>query len=224
MLGIHNQPSAAYNSVPFKGVSSDLKYDIERERDEKLDQFSKDQADWNELADSLEKSDSKIAKKGSKIVRFGATLLGLAATFIGAKYGSKVAIETVKSLSKSGTGKTVVDAVKTMKEPVSKTFGAVKKGVTQVVERPEVKKVVENLKNSKTGQTIIKTLESEQFAKVMEPIKKTIDSMKNIKINGSKVQSIIENTMAATTTGSVIVDNLAGRNDEKSATELASGV
>ena len=47
--------------------------------------------------------------------------------------------------------------------------------------------------------------------------------MKDIKIDGKKVQNAAENTMAVTTTGSVLVDNLTGRNNDKSAIELATG-
>ena len=45
--------------------------------------------------------------------------------------------------------------------------------------------------------------------------------MKNI--NADKIQSGIENTMAASTTASVIIDDLAGRNDDKSNINLALG-
>ena len=41
--------------------------------------------------------------------------------------------------------------------------------------------------------------------------------------DGDKVQTSIENTMAAATTASVIIDDLAGRNNNKSNVDLALG-
>ena len=67
-------------------------------------------------------------------------------------------------------------------------------------------------------------MKNEKIAKYAEPLKNTINSIKDTKIDGKKIQNFVENAMAVTTTGSVIVDDLAGRNDEKSATELAAGV
>ena len=67
-------------------------------------------------------------------------------------------------------------------------------------------------------------LNNKQVARVFEPLKNTLKSIKEIKINGKSVQSFAENTMAATTTGSVLVDNLTGRNNDKSNIELATGV
>lgn len=224
MLGIHNQPNVMTSSIAFKGEVADIKRKIEDEGQEKIDQFEKDQADWNEFADNLEKSDSKVAKKASKIVRVGATLLGIAATFVGAKVGSKVAIETIKSLGKGGTAKTIIEGAKKMQEPLSKIWNAAVSGTKKVAEMPAVKETVGKLKNSKAGQTIINTLKNEKVAKVLEPVKKTLESIKDVKIDGKKVQSFIENTMAVTTTGSVIVDDLAGRNNNKSNVELAAGV
>ena len=128
MLGIQSQPNVMTPRIAFKSGVSDIKYDIESERDEKVDQYTRDQADWNEFADNLEKSDSKVAKKASKVVRFGAALIGVAAAFVGAKYGSRLTIETLKSLSKSKTAQSVVDGAKKMKEPAMKTFGVIKEG------------------------------------------------------------------------------------------------
>ena len=69
-----------------------------------------------------------------------------------------------------------------------------------------------------------KFMKNEKVVKYAEPLKNTFESIKNTKIDGKKIQNFVENAMAVTTTGSVIVDDLAGRNDEKSATELAAGV
>ena len=224
MLGIHNQPSVMTSSVPFKGKVSDIKRNIEDEGQEQIDQFEKDQADWNEFADNLENSDNKVAKKAGKIVRVGAALLGIAATFVGAKVGAKVAVETIKTLGNSGTGKSIIDGVKKMKEPVSKTFSTIVEQAKKMVKTPTAQKIIDRAEKSKIGQTVINTLKNEKVAKAMEPLKKTFDSIKNIKVDGKKVQSFIENAMAITTTGSVVVDDLAGRNNDKSTAELAAGV
>lgn len=223
MLGIHNQPSMMTKSVSFKGVSSDLKYDIETERDQKIDQFTKDKAEWDEFADNLEQSDSKVAKKAGKVVRIGASILGLAATFVGAKYGSKLAIETLKSFTKNDTAKKVIENVKKLKRPAMRAMVKVRQAARAIAKQPAVQETVAKLRNSKMGESIIKFANNEKVAKVLEPLKTTVKSMKDVKIDGKKVQNFIENTMAVTTTGSVLVDDLAGRNNDKSATELAMG-
>lgn len=228
MLGIQSQPNVMTPRVAFKSGVSDIKYDIESERDEKVDQYTRDQADWNEFADNLEKSDSKVAKKASKVVRFGAALIGVAAAFVGAKYGSRLTIETLKSLSKSKTAQSVVDGAKKMKEPAMKTFGMIKEGAKKLADSPAVKDMIEKVKTSKVGKKVgemaTKFMKNEKVVKYAEPLKNTFESIKNTKIDGKKIQNFVENAMAVTTTGSVIVDDLAGRNDEKSATELAAGV
>lgn len=224
MLGIHNQPNVMATSVPFKSRVSDIKRDIEIEDQDKIDKYEKEQADWNEFADNLENSNNKVAQKASKIVRIGATLLGIAATFVGAKVGSKVAIETVKTLGKGETAKTIIDGAKKMKEPLSRTWNAIYGGAKKVAENPAVKEFVDKAKDSKFGKTVIEVLNNEKVAKLTEPIKNTVKSLKDIKIDGKKIQSFVENTMAGVTTGSVIVDDLAGRNSDKSNVEIAAGV
>lgn len=111
-----------------------------------------------------------------------------------------------------------------MKEPVSKTFSTIVEQAKKMVKTPTAQKIIERAEKSKIGQTVINTLKNEKVAKAMEPLKKTFDSIKNIKVDGKKVQSFIENAMAITTTGSVVVDDLAGRNNNKSTAELAAGV
>ena len=59
------------------------------------------------------------------------------------------------------------------------------------------------------------------LGKVKEYKEATKSFMKNI--NADKIQSGVENTMAASTTASVIIDDLAGRNDNKSNMNLALG-
>lgn len=228
MLGIQSQPNVMTPRVAFRGGVSDIKYDIESERDEKVDQYTRDQADWNEFADNLENSNSKVAKKASKVVRFGAALIGVAAAFVGAKYGSRLTIETLKSLSKSKTAQSVIDGAKKMKEPAMKTLDMIKEGAKKVADSPAAKDLFNKVKSSKVGVKVgemaDELMKNEKITKYAEPLKNTINSIKDTKIDGKKIQNFVENAMAVTTTGSVIVDDLAGRNDEKSATELAAGV
>lgn len=225
MLGIHNHPNVVTPTISFKGDVSDIKRKIEDEGQEKRNQYKKDQADWDEFADNLENSDNKILKKGSKIFRIGAALFGIAATFVGAKVGSKVAIETLKTLGKEGsTARTVIDGAKKMKEPLVNTFKAIAGGVKKVAETPAVKELAQKLKASKLGTKISNVLKNEKVASALEPLKTTLKSVKDIKIDGKKIQSFVENTMAGVATGSVVVDDLAGRNNNKSNAELAAGV
>jgi hypothetical protein len=210
--------------VSFKSNVSDIKYDIENERDEKIDQFTKDQDDWNDFAEQLENSDNKVVKKTGKAARFVATLFGLAGAFVGAKYGSKLAIETLKSVANNGSSKKIIESLKGLKEPATKVIKSIGDNAKKVAETPFVKENLAKLENSKFGQVVSGFVKNEKVAKVLEPVKNTLKSMKDIKIDGNKIQNFIENTMAVTTTGSVLVDDLAGRNNDKSTVELASGV
>ncbi|MCR5266664.1 MAG: hypothetical protein K6E29_08765 [Cyanobacteria bacterium RUI128] len=234
MLGIQNQPQIqAKPAVSFKGneyehssygaSSPDYfdKYEIEAERDDKIDKINQSKQGFEDLADELENSDNKYAQKAGKGVRLAASLIGLAATFVMAKYSSKFIIESLKSVAKNPAIKGTVDAV-------SKTAGDVAKGVSGVaskaMENPKVIKTIEGIKASQVGKAVIGFVKNPKVAKVIDPLKKTIESIKNVKINSASIQSAIENTMAATTTGSVLVDNLTGRNRGKSPVELATGV
>ena len=71
-------------------------------------------------------------------------------------------------------------------------------------------KIIQKLKNPYTVVSIVTSL---------IVIFQTLD----LTVNGDKVQTSIENTMAASTTASVIIDDLAGRNNNKSNVDLALG-
>ena len=227
MLSIQNQPQVqAGQSVSFKGegdgyhsfAASSPDYfdraDVEAERDEKIDKINESRQGIEDLADELENSDNKYMKKAGKGVR-------LAATFVMAKYSSKLVIESFKTATKNPALKTTIEALE-------KPLGGIAKGVSEtaskVMKNRKVLKGIVKLKNSNIGQAAIKLAKNPTVAKIVEPVVNTLKSAKNVKINGASIQSAIENTMAATTTGSVLVDNLTGRNNGKSTVELATGV
>ena len=235
MLGIQNQQQIQVKqAVNFKGNDYEQHYnygasspdyfdrgEIEAERDDKIDKINQSKQGFEDLADELENSDNKYAKKAGKGVRLAASLVGLAATFVMAKYSSKFVIESLKSAAKNPAIRNTVDAV-------SKPLGSVSRGVSDLASKTlknrKVLRGIVKLKNSSVGQAAVKFINNPKVAKVIEPLRNTLQSARNIKINGASVQSAIENTMAATTTGSVLVDNLTGRNRGKSTVELATGV
>ncbi len=234
MLSIQNQPQVqAGQSVSFKGegdgyhsfAASSPDYfdraDVEAERDEKIDKINESRQGIEDLADELENSDNKYMKKAGKGVRLAASLFGLAATFVMAKYSSKLVIESLKTATKNPALKNTIEALE-------KPLGGIAKGVSEtaskVMKNRKVLKGIVKLKNSNIGQAAIKLAKNPTVAKIVEPVVNTLKSAKNVKINGASIQSAIENTMAATTTGSVLVDNLTGRNNGKSTVELATGV
>ncbi|MCM1265859.1 MAG: hypothetical protein NC200_06635 [Candidatus Gastranaerophilales bacterium] len=201
----------------------DIKDKIKNERDAEKDKIDKTQKGWEEFANELESSDNKAVKKMGTGARFIASAVGLAGTFVVSKYSSKLTIETLKSFGKSNTMKGTMETIESAKKPLIDMWNGAKKLATDLAEKPAVKEKIEAFKNSKPGKAVSDFFANEKVKKVTEPIKNTIDSIKDTKINGEKLQSAAENTMAATATGSVLVDNLTGRNDNKSAIELATG-
>ena len=196
---------------------------IDAERDEKLSQIEEQKRQMEELADEFENSDNKIVKKTSKGIRFAASAFGVIGTFIAAKYSSKVAIETLKTVAKNPAIQKTFESAKVAQAPLMKAAETAKGFAKLALENPKVQDAISKISNSKYANTVKTFLKNEKVAKVLEPVKKTIDSIKDVKVNKDSVQSFVENTMAATTTGSVIVDNLTGRNNDKSALEVASG-
>lgn len=239
MLKVQAQPQLkAQNNIKFTSRdaeyrpshSDDCEYDefdkeaIEEERDEKVEQINEQKRQFDEIADELENSDSKITKKAGKLVRFGSAVMGLAATFVLAKYSSKLSIEGLKTIGKTKAAQGVIETAKKLKDPASKAYGVVKTFTKSIMEKPQVKEFLANPKVKNVVETTKKFVENPKVQKVLEPVKNTVSSIRNIKVNGKSVQSAVENTMAATTTGSVLVDNLTGRNSHKSNLDLATGV
>ena len=238
MLEIQNQPQIqATSAVNFKGGRDYERYSFDdeipdsfdkagivAERDEKLDKINESKSQFDSLADELENSDNKLVQKSGKLVRFGATALGIIGTFVVAKYSSKMAIETLKSVAKHPAIKTTLNTLKEAKKPAGDAAKAIKDLAGKALENPKVKEGVEKFANSKVVTAAKEILKNEKVAKVLDPLKTTIDSIKGIKINGKSIQSTVENIMAGATTGSVIVDDLTGRNNDKSVVDLATGV
>ena len=237
MLEIQNQPQVqATQAVSFKG-NSETAYktapmgndyfdrdSIEAERDAKVDEINQSKQSLDDLADELEKTDNKVSKKAGKGIRIAATLIGLAGTFVMAKYSSKLVIETLKNTAKSPAIKSTLESVKGMEKPLKKAIGGIKETVVKAMDTPAIKKNIDALKKTKFIQQAIKFAKNEKVANVLKPVSETLKSIKDIKINGKSIQTGIENTMAAVTTGSVLVDDLTGRNNHKSNVELATGV
>lgn len=237
MLEIQSQPQVqAKQAVSFKGeqeyysrsYGSDPdsfdRGEIDAERDEKLDKINEQKQQFDDLADELENSDNKFVQKAGKGMRFAASVLGLVGTFVVAKYSSKVAIETLKTAANNPAIKSTIEALKGAEGPAKKVLGSVKEMAGKIAENPKVKENIAKLTESKVGKFATSVIKNEKVAKVLEPIANTLKSIKDIKINGKTIQSAVENTMAATTTGSVLVDNLTGRNNDKSVVDLATGV
>lgn len=238
MLGIQNS-LPVNNSVKFGHRESydynnrqDYYYDtpadedsfsqenIESERDAKLDELNKTRESFDDLADNLDKNPNVISKGASKVVRFASAAVGVAATFVMAKYGSKVTIGALRNFAKS---KTVANGLHTAEKaigPMKKGFETAK-GFVAKVATP----VVNKLKDSKVGQSAIKFAEKPKVKNVIDTVQGYKEAVKTLakNINGDKIQTGIENTMAASTTASVIIDDLAGRNNNKSNVDLALG-
>lgn len=247
MLGIQNQPQLSKvvsSPVSFNGKSrqeysfdddydefeyadvepkSVTKEEIEKERDKKINDVKDVQKGWEDFAKELEESDNKAMSKMGKGARLVASAVGLAGTFLVAKYSSKLTIETLKSFAKSKTMKGTLDSVKGAKKPFEKAWNSITKFTGEMLEKPVIKSKIDMVKNSKVVKGTQEFFQKESVKKLTEPIKNTLKSVKDIKINGEKTQAVVENTMAGVTTGSVLVDHLTGRNDDKSVVELATG-
>ena len=204
-------------------VNSEFNPDeINAERDRKMAEYERTQADINKFADSLDKNPDKLSKGLGKVVRFGAGLIGLAGTFVLAKYGAKVSIGTMKGLAKSNVAKDIINVGKSAFEPIGKGLKSAKATLNKLVGNP----IVENFKKSKLAQKAEKFMAKESVKNFVDKAKGYKEAVKVLakSVNGEKVQNVAENTLAASATASVAIDNLAGRNKDKSNLDLALGV
>ena len=190
--------------------------------DKKLDRIKEQQQQLKDTAQQLEEIDSKYAKGAGKFFRYGASALGILGTFFASKYSSKLLIETLKSAVKNPKLGDLPAAAGKIKEPVNNLIHGAREFINHTMENPAVKSKVDAVKNSTIGKVVKAIIDNPQVKRVLEPIKNTLASVKDIKINGKSVQSIAENTMAGTTTACVVVDDLTGRNNDKSAIDLIS--
>lgn len=194
------------------------------ERDRQLDTIKKQQQEMNETAEKLEEIDSKYAKGAGKLFRIGAAVVGIAGTFVASKYSSKLLIETLKTAVKNPSLKVIPNTVESLKEPLSNLSKNAGVMFDNLMKNPKIKANVDKVVDSGFGKTVKSVLDNKFVKSCVEPIKNTLLSVKDIKINGKSIQKGVENTMAATTTGCVIIDDLTGRNNDKSSVDLATGV
>lgn len=241
MLGIQNSLPIA-NSVKFRGAvtepSSERPFDIpddepdtfvkpitkeeiEAERDKKLADIEKTQADINDFAKSLENNPDKVSKKAGKLVRTGASILGLATAFVTAKYGAKISIGILKGVVNSKTAESAIKAGKTAMGPLGTGLKSIGSAWTKFVSHP----VMSAFKKTSLGKNIAKFAEKPMVKNTLEKIAGYKEAAKVLtkSINREKVQGVVENTLAASTTASVLIDDLAGRNANKSNLDLALG-
>ena len=197
---------------------------VERDRDSKRDEIERQRQALEDAARQIEETGAIGSKHASKGLRFISTVLGLAATFVVAKGSSKIAIETLKTAAKSGSIKSGVEAISKLKEPALKTLGKVSELTKKIIENPKIQEKIAQVQSSNIATKAKAFLENKNVAKALEPLKNTLKSVKDIKINGKTIQSATENTMATVTTGSVLVDSLTGRNNHKSNVEIATGI
>jgi len=237
MLGIQNSLPVT-NTVKFKGEShidksqeycdfEELpndefsKKDIEAERDQKLAEIEKTQTDLNDFADNLDKNTDRVSKKASKVLRFTSAVLGLGSSFLIAKYSSKLSIEALKGLKNSKTAESFIKGANSEIKPLKGIFESVGKVFQKAVESPMAQKV----KNSKIGNALKNLAEKPLIKNFIEQAKGYKEATKELikSVKGEKIQNVVENTVAASATASVLIDDLAGRNDNKSNLELALG-
>ena len=194
-----------------------------RELDAKMESVRKHQQEMEETAEKLEEIDSKYAKGAGKLFRYGAAAVGILGTFFASKYSSKLLIETLKTAAKSPSLQKIPETLKTVQKPAMDAVQSAKGAVNEALKNPKVAEKIAKITDSKIVKTAKAILENKTVSKVLEPVKNTLLAAKDIKINGKSVQSAVENTMAATTTGCVIIDDLTGRNNNKSVVDLATG-
>lgn len=197
------------------------KASIEAERDKKMADIDQGRANLDEIADTLDKNPDKLSKKASKIVRFGSAALGLVGTYVMAKYGSKASINAFKSFGKSETAGHLAKAGKSIIKPLKDGFVATKGAFTKFIGNP----IVQSLKNTKAGKAVQTFFEKPGVKNFIERVDGYKEAGKVLlkSVNGEKIQNAVENTMAASATASVLIDDLAGRNNDKSNLDLALG-
>jgi len=216
MLGIQNSLPVT-NSVRF-GNNPYNTDDINAERDEKLQDIDGLKNEFNSLADTFDGSNNKVSKKAGKFARLAAAAVGLAATFVTAKYGSRVAINTFKKIGESKVVTKIVDKAKMLKEPIKKGCATVAQQVSNIVEKS-------GIKNSKIATTAKSLYKKEAVQNVVKTVGQYANDIKlrASSFKGAKLQSLFENTMGASAAASVLIDDLAGRNADKSALDIAMG-
>ena len=195
--------------------------ELETERDKKLAKIEETKNDVDKFADSLEQNPSKLSKVAGKAVRVVSGALGLVTAFVTAKYGAKISIGILKGVAKSNMAKDAINITKSAFNPIKtglKSFGDT---WSKHIGNPTIKALKDTTMGKKVAE-FIKKPNVKSFIEKAEGYKEATKTL--IKsINGEKVQTAVENTLAASATASVVIDDLAGRNKNKSNLDLALG-
>ncbi len=195
--------------------------EIEAERDEKLADINQTKNEMDRFADSLDQNPSKLSKGASKAVRFVSGALGLVTAFVTAKYGAKISIGILKGVAKSNVAKDAVNISKSAFKPVANGFKSLGNAWSKFVGSP----VIKAFKNTTLGKKTAEFMAKPNVKSFIEKAQGYGEATKTLvkSVNKQKVQSAVENTLAASTTASVLIDDLAGRNKNKSNLDLALG-
>ncbi len=195
--------------------------ELETERDKKLAKIEETKNDVDKFADSLDKNPSKLSKGAGKAVRVVSGLLGLATAFVTAKYGAKISIGIFKGIAKSNMAKDAINISKSAFKPVGNGLKSLANAWSKFVGNPAIKA----FKNTTLGKKTAEFMAKPNVKSFIEKVQGYKEATKTLakSINGEKVQTAIENTLATSATASVVIDDLAGRNKNKSNLDLALG-
>lgn len=205
-----------FTELPDKdGVDNFSKESVNKERDEKLRDFNETKQVFDDVANNFDKNPDKFSKTASKALRFASAVVGLGVTFVTAKYGSRASIGMFKELGKSGLGKWITKHGSSLVSAISKKGGS-------FVNVLKESSMVSNFVKSNTGKKIAQILNKPLVKDVIGFIKGNSKEMVN-KIKAVNFRTVIENTMGASAATAVLVDDIAGRNDDKSNKDLFLG-
>ena len=188
---------------------------INKERDEKLKDFNETKYVFDDVADNLDKNPDKFSKGASKLLRFASAVVGLGVTFVTAKYGSRASIGMFKELANSNMGKKVVKYGSSLASFVSKKGGT-------LINALKDSSIVTGFMKSNIGKKITQILDKSLAKDAISFVKGNSKEMFN-KVKAVNFRSVIENTMGASAATAVLVDDIAGRNDDKSNKDLFLG-
>ena len=195
--------------------------ELETERNKKIADIEQTQNDMNKFADSLEKNPGKLSKGASKLVRGVSGVLGLVTAFVTAKYGAKISIGILKGVAKSNVAKDALNITKSAFKPLGSAFKSLGSAWNKFIGNPTIKAFKNTTLGKKTAEFMAKP-NVKSFVEKAQGYKEAAKTLvKSVK--GDKVQSVLENTLATSATASVLIDDLAGRNKNKSNLDLALG-
>lgn len=195
--------------------------ELEMERDKKLANIEETKSDVDKFADSLEQNPSKLSKGAGKAVRVVSGALGLVTAFVTAKYGAKISIGILKGVAKSNVAKDAVNISKSAFKPVANGFKSLGNAWSKFVGNPAIK----TFKNTTLGKKTAEFMAKPNVKSFIEKAQGYVEATKTLakSVNKQKVQTAVENTLATSATASVVIDDLAGRNKNKSNLDLALG-